>query len=843
MRGRIRYDLPFMKGLVTVCLVAVCTIGASQPVEAGLLASYTDVLSAGRDALADELYPTAEKFFKRALRKSKTDLERADAALGYAEALYGSGDHDGLDRLLDEEAETLKRAGHTNRLLYWRARHLAARQQYDAALESIHKASLPQPLYLNRLRADLLFRSGRRAASFALYRSIVDEVNEPDVRASILIEYAEALEDAGRLDEAAEAIDRLLEADPEEQPRPDLLLRKASIAQRQSEWDEALQYTARIEKRQDADPALRAEALLIKALALGSMTNVPLALAQLEEARSLTGSERVSHRIGALTGYYRWLTGAEQDGARLLKQSAVALPFDRFIASVHLQYADELFKQERYADALREYQAWLEAYAFEPDRPAALTGKAWSLWHLERYTEAAAIFRKAAEAARDPNRIQQNLAMTGDALFADGQYSSALSAYTNLTARYRMTPPAIRSRYQAALCHSHLEQYETAIEQLQAFEADHPDHALAGQAAMTAAHLLERQERWKEALALYQRIVDDYQDAPFLGQALHQRALLRYRLGFIDQALEDFDVLLEAYPDSEFAEHAAFMRGWAYYQLGQNEKALELNRQVMERYPESPWTEYVYFWMGEFHYNQSQYEEAEKAFARTADTFPRGALTDRSLYWAGRAACKQHRYREGLDYFSALLKAHPDSVLAPDTLFAQGDALTEEGRFAEAIVVFDELIRRAPEHSLAVHAWGRKGDCHFTLGSDEPARFDEAAACYRTVLDARNASPSLRMQAGYKIGRCEEKAGRTDSAFERYMEVVYAYTAEGPKSPPGAYVWFARAAFGAARLKESAGQWKDAVHIYERVVSADIPSSDEARKRIDTLRVEHWILF
>ena len=139
-------------------------------------------------------------------------------------------------------------------------------------------------------------------------------------------------------------------------------------------------------------------------------------------------------------------------------------------------------------------------------------------------------------------------------------------------------------------------------------------------------------------------------------------------------------------------------------------------------------------------------------------------------------------------------------------------------------------------------AWGRKGDCQYTLGQENPARYEEALLSYRTLLDFAGAPVDLRLQAGYKIGRCLEKMERSAAALDRYMEVVYSFLQEeGP--PAEATVWFTRAAFGAAALQERAGNWKQAVDIYGRVADSGIAAAPEARDRMARIRKEHWVLF
>jgi hypothetical protein len=75
------------------------------------------------------------------------------------------------------------------------------------------------------------------------------------------------------------------------------------------------------------------------------------------------------------------------------------------------------------------------------------------------------------------------------------------------------------------------------------------------------------------------------------------------------------------------------------------------------------------------------------------------------------------------------------------------------------------------------------------------------------------------------------------------MNVVYTFLNEQAERSPDSVVWFTRAAFGAAALKERDKQWQEAVRVYERVVEAAVPAQDLARERIDKIRNENWLLF
>lgn len=85
--------------------------------------------------------------------------------------------------------------------------------------------------------------------------------------------------------------------------------------------------------------------------------------------------------------------------------------------------------------------------------------------------------------------------------------------------------------------------------------------------------------------------------------------------------------------------------------------------------------------------------------------------------------------------------------------------------------------------------------------------------------------------------------GQVDEALETYMSVVYEYLSarrDGEQIDP---FWFTRAAFSAAGMMEAQERWRDALRIYRRVEEARIPAAEEARKRIQKIRLEQLIAF
>ena len=402
----------------------------------------------------------------------------------------------------------------------------------------------------------------------------------------------------------------------------------------------------------------------------------------------------------------------------------------------------------------------------------------------------------------------------------------------------------LAGRVQLQLAETELAMGETEAGEIRLLDLSsaHKESALSRAAILRLGAIYEDRGALETAMEQYGRIIEPCDDASSCATALLARGLIRYRMGAFQGALDDFGRLCDELPRTPPVAQATFMRGWCYYMLGKDAKALQACEQFLADYPQSEFAPDVRFWLGEYAFNRGDYETAEARFASVAADHPDSPRAGEALYWAGRAATARRAYLAANEHFNALMARYPDSPKLAETLLAQGDVLSELGQFPAAILAFNEVIVKFPQRPEAMMAWGRKGDCQYTLGQENKARYEEALLSYRTLMDFAGAPVDLRLQAGFKVGRCLEKMDRSAAALDRYMEVVYSYLQE-TQPPAEATVWFTRAAFGAAALQEQAGKWKEAFGIYSRVADSGVSSAAEARDRMERIQTEHWELF
>ena len=90
----------------------------------------------------------------------------------------------------------------------------------------------------------------------------------------------------------------------------------------------------------------------------------------------------------------------------------------------------------------------------------------------------------------------------------------------------------------------------------------------------------------------------------------------------------------------------------------------------------------------------------------------------------------------------------------------------------------------------------------------------------------------------FKKGICLEKEANRDGALETFYSVLESQTR--PDRVPE-FFWFYKAGFNAARLLEDDSKWESAAAIYDKLAAAGGSRSEEAKERLNRLRLEHFL--
>jgi len=806
----------------------------------------SDLLNDSRSALEDELYDVAGAKLTQYLQKVSTPAERCDGILLLAQALHGQKRYQDMLNLLEQNRNLADGSSQADAFEFWLAFARFEQGQWAQVVEACRRLDQKYPLspYCSRalrLQAWSLVKQGQTNAAVACFARLAEKYEATPEGPANRLDWAETLINAGQIGAAREVLERMPVINPETRTGQEHLSMLGRIYLNDRAWDKARTAYTPLATLRNVPDEYRAMALFALAEIAVAQTNLVEALSLLDQGIEQLSDPALKGMCNLRKGKLLLKMDKPEEGIALLHGFVAAQSTNALAQEVQLELAQTLLDNGLPDKALLDFQNYLETFADPAGAARAQHGKGLALFNLGRYNEAAAAFEKAGEGAQSPLDKARYRLQVGNAHFAAGQYKLAIESYARIQTQWPETPLADQAEFQIAECWSRMGEPARAETLFWDLVDKDPYGELTPAALLRIADLELLQGRADTARSLYTDISRAY-PAPTRARALHGLGLIEYRADRFGAALNYFEQAHSACPTGDVADRALYLCAWCRFRSGQDEQAVTAFRNFVQRYPNSAWAPDALFWVSEYEYNHGRYGPAETGFLTAARRYPQGTIADAALFWAGRAALMQNEFRRANNHFALLIKEYPISSKRPEARFYQAVALCELGKFAAAILIFDDLIKQFPDHELNETAWFRKGDCQFTLGTEDPKRYDEALSSYQTILDRPAVTPKARMQAEYKIGRCLEKAGRVPDAFERYMNVVYLYYKTSDHRPDDT-VWFTRAAFQAAALKEAETSWRKAAAIYQRIVDADVPSSAEALARINRLRAEHWLYF
>ncbi len=806
------------------------------------------LLTTGRAAYEDGLYRLARRRLEELVAGAPDRRRQTEGALWLARVLLAEQKPDDAWKVLNAHGDPIRSSALAADYALARAQalfELGKPAEATAQLEGFKEQFADQPTAPRALH--LLARIYASQESWDAAQEVCGriEAQHPGTAEApaAWLEVGEALSVAGRLEEGRAAWTHVETTYAGQVWSERARLKSIQWQLEKGNRPQAMKQLQGVTASTNGMPETRAKAFQILAQALGAETNFTAALEMIDRGISVSTDPALQLESQVIKARLLLLAGRVDEGVALMRSMAAQVPDETRASELQLGLADSLSQLGAWNEAAAEYQTWLDAFDGGVGTASALAGCGWALWSAGRFEEAAKLFAGAVEAEPDPGRRLPLLHKLADAQFASGQFTKAKSSYASVLAAAPVGEElAGRAQLQLAETEIMVGEIEAGEIRLLDLSRAKKESEFSRTATLRLGALYEERGALETAIEQYSRLIESCPEPEPCAAALLSRGLIRYRMGSFQLALDDFVRIRDQLPETKPADQAMFMRGWCLYLLGKDAEALQICGQFLVDYPQSDFAPDVRFWLGEHAFNSGDAESAERFFASVATDYPASPRAPDALFWAGRAATVRRAHLAANEHYNELMSRFPDSSRVAETLLAQGDVLSELGQFSAAILAFNEVIVKYPQRPEAMAAWGRKGDCQYTLGQENPARYEEALLSYRTLLDFSGAPVDLRLQAGYKIGRCLEKMGRSTAALDRYMEVVYSFLQEA-QPPVEATVWFTRAAFGAAALQERSGNWKQAVGIYGRVADSGIPAASEARDRMERIRKEHWVLF
>jgi outer membrane protein assembly factor BamD (BamD/ComL family) len=354
--------------------------------------------------------------------------------------------------------------------------------------------------------------------------------------------------------------------------------------------------------------------------------------------------------------------------------------------------------------------------------------------------------------------------------------------------------------------------------------------------------LLRARQGQKDAVDALQKFIAEFPGNARVSEAWVALAELAFHS--TPPRLEEAEKLLgramESKPTIAAVERGDYLKIWIEDSASANsDRLIQLANQFLQSHPDSQFTSDVRMKLAEAYYLRQDFSNAQTQFELFAQRNPTAPLTEKALFFAAESS-KASMAAHGLDRAIVLFDQVAQMKGELQWAARNEEAVIERklGKPQDALLLYDDILKNKAKPGEKREALCGKGDIFFDLSTNDPKNYERAIEAYEQLAADASEAGHWHNQALFKKGICLEKKADREGALATFYQVL-----EGPvrsdRSPE--FFWFYKAGFNAARLLESDLRWDSAAKVYEKLVAAGGTRSEEAKIRLNRLRLEHFL--
>lgn len=749
------------------------------------------------------------------------------AKVKLAEAMVAAGRAEDAIRLLD----TLRVLNATR---FLRARALAASNRFEKALDIYRQVAAdnaaPEHTEAAFGAAEMLRALGRVDEAAASYRGVQD-----DARFGMAARLREAELDIGEGD-AASAKRLLDHAQPKvtaDKRQKRLLRARVELLQRRPE--KAIELLDALARKPEGGSHETVIAALFAMADAHLQTHTPESGDDyLENFIDRHPNDLALDRVFAkLDEVYR----AERKPPRneLEKWARDAAQPRRGFAQWYLGQSD--WRAGRHEEALRHFETLRASSPLPAALAPALLQYARIKIEAGKFGEALDILAAAERTQPTPAVHAQIESESGRALYGAQKFSEAAARFGKVAMPQQLANAAILNASLAWLQAGDERKVQTGARDLAARGDNEGQAELSLEEALAAAKRGE-----KKAPSMLQEFIRQFPNYPRVADAQLALAELNFHAAppKLDEAEKYLAAVRASRPPIETSERAAYLAVWMADARGSDSDAVIARaNEFLRVYPHSSLAGEVRMKLAESHFRRQDFANAQTQFETLAQENPKSPLTETALFLAAQSAAASMT-SDSLDRALELLMqvVKMNGGLRWAARNEQAAIERRLGKAADAQVLYDEVLKGDAGAAEKNEALCGKADIFSEQAATDSASLGRAIALYDELANETANQPHWQNQALFKKGLCLEKETDRSGALATFYRVL-EFNPAPDKSPE--FFWYYKAGFNAARLLEEEGKWDSAATIYEKLMAANGPRSEEAKTRLSQLRLEHFL--
>lgn len=466
-------------------------------------------------------------------------------------------------------------------------------------------------------------------------------------------------------------------------------------------------------------------------------------------------------------------------------------------------------RQERYAPAIEAFDRLIAGFPESPQRLQAIFERGQSLLAAGDLDRAAEALQRVLDEGGESRFAPFALNHLGDIATRRKQFEKAAELYARAGQGGEKSVEADALLAQG-LARMSAGEFDAAEKALGEFCERYGDHARAPEAAAQRAIALSRLDRHQDALQAIRKI--EKRDADKLSESL--RAALTYekawclrQTGDNDSSAEAYRALLDMTQDAGLRSHAMLGLAEIEAEAGRKEQAAAMLRELRKMADEKSSTvsadvrEQMLYRLGVCEFELDHFNAAADALELLIHDYAKSDFVASASYFCGEAHFRAGRHAAAVEQFQRVVDQHSEDAAYGPSLLRLGECLAQLQRWKPSEDAFAAYLAKFGDAPGAYQAqfgvaWARENQ----------ARYEEAVAAYRKVIDTHKGPTAARAQ--FQIGECLFAQNKYEDAVRELLKVdiLFAY----PQ-------WSAAALFEAGRCFEKLGKNVEARDQFKQV--------------------------
>ncbi len=494
------------------------------------------------------------------------------------------------------------------------------------------------------------------------------------------------------------------------------------------------------------------------------------------------------------------------------------------LIQAYLGKADALYNLGEYKETINTYRAVADKIYSNKSVPAEIIDKlhyglAWAYLKEGEFREAIEEFQKIVRHSEDKIFKISALCQIGDAYQDSGDYAKAQETYDSILKDYPDSLYNDYVQYQLGLTMLKLLNYEGAIMGFLNFKRNFPDSKLLDDATYALGLAYFQKQDYNSSKKIFRQFQEEFKDSNLSSEAMYLLGTSLYNLGEFNQAVEVFKNIVRLYSQNpELVQKAEYEIADAYYQMGNEKEAMSRFNMLRAKYPDSNLTAEIIWWLGEYYYRRNDLNLAVRYLSCLIRDFPNSSLIPDTYYALGSIYTQDSKYSEAISNFQKVIEIGK-SDLAGQAAIAIADIYARQEKFDLAIDTYKDKVK---EYSnLAYLIYPKLGDIFLKL-----TKYDEALEFYYKSLDLVPVRELAEMH--FKIAEIRQTQGKIREAIEEYLKIPYLYSENKDLA--------VKAFLRVAKVYEEEEKFKEAINIYKKVITMDVPEARYAQERVEIIQ-------